>query len=57
MDVIVCQMRFISLSIFSVFAVVWNSLVGIVLLSVCRTNTMGSFIHSISITFIYKMEL
>jgi len=43
MDVIVCQMRFISLSIFSVFAVVWNSLVGIVLLSVCRTNTMGSF--------------
>lgn len=38
---VLCQIRFIALCIFSVFAILWNSLVGIVLLSVCRTNTMG----------------
>ncbi|KAI9553997.1 hypothetical protein GHT06_019268 [Daphnia sinensis] len=38
---ILCQIRFIAMCIFSVFAILWNSLVGIVLLSVCRTNTMG----------------
>ncbi|XP_046639130.1 uncharacterized protein LOC124320331 [Daphnia pulicaria] len=38
---ILCQIRFIALCVFSIFAILWNSLVGIVLLSVCRTNTMG----------------
>ena len=35
------RMRFVSQCVFSAFAILWNSLVGIVLLSVCRTNTMG----------------
>lgn len=39
---LLCQVRFIALCVFSAFAILWNSLVGIVLLSVCRTNTMGS---------------
>ena len=41
LSVLVCQIRFVSVCIFSIFAILWNSLVGMVLLSVCRTNTMG----------------
>lgn len=42
LPVLVCQARFIALCVFSIFAILWNSLVGMVLLSVCRTNTMGT---------------
>ncbi|XP_023217565.1 uncharacterized protein LOC111619963 [Centruroides sculpturatus] len=39
--VIVCKLQFLSRVIFSVFALIWHSLVSFVLISVCRTHTIG----------------
>ena len=38
---IVCKVMFVSRVGYSVLSLVWNLLVGIVLLSVCRTHTIG----------------
>ena len=40
-SVVVCKVMFVSRVGYSVFSLVWNLLVGIVLLSVCRTHTIG----------------
>ena len=37
----VCRIMYVSRVIFSVFALVFNSMVGFVVLSVCRTHTIG----------------
>lgn len=42
-SVVVCKVMFVSRVGYSVFSLVWNLLVGIVLLSVCRTHTIGKF--------------
>ena len=36
-----CQVMYISRVLFSIFALLWNLLVAILLLSVCRTHTIG----------------
>lgn len=41
MEVIVCQIQFVSRVIFSIFSLIWNTLVAIVLISLCRTHTIG----------------
>lgn len=38
---IVCKLQFLSRVIFSVFALIWHSLVSFVMISVCRTHTIG----------------
>ncbi|XP_064080856.1 uncharacterized protein LOC135197733 isoform X2 [Macrobrachium nipponense] len=40
-EVIVCKLRYIMRVVYSVFAVMWNSLVSCVVISVCRTHVIG----------------
>ncbi|XP_035213808.1 uncharacterized protein LOC118187657 isoform X2 [Stegodyphus dumicola] len=41
LDPIVCQMMSVSSIVFSVFTLIWHSLVSFVFMSVCRTHTIG----------------
>ncbi|XP_069705630.1 uncharacterized protein [Periplaneta americana] len=38
---VVCQVRYVCQVVFSVFALVWNVLVAVVVISVCRTHTIS----------------
>lgn len=41
-EVLVCKVRYIFRVVYSVFAVLWNSLVAFVLVSTCRTHVIGT---------------
>ena len=63
-SVVVCKVMFVSRVGYSVFSLVWNLLVGTVLLSVCRTHTIGEssnqftrIMNSYSLTTIMIMTL
>ncbi|XP_067010643.2 uncharacterized protein [Anabrus simplex] len=41
LDRMVCQLRYVCQVVFSVFSLMWNVLVAVVLISVCRTHTIA----------------
>lgn len=51
---LVCKFMFISRASHSVLALVWNLMVGVVLLSVCRTHTIGAYDVSLVTTIFWN---
>jgi hypothetical protein len=39
-EVVVCKVRFLSRLVFSALFFLWNLLVGVVMMSLCRTHTL-----------------
>lgn len=51
LDSIVCQIMSVSSIVFSVFTLIWHSLVSFIFMSVCRTHTIGKFFFILDSTF------
>ena len=42
---LICKFMYVSRVCYSMFSLVWNLMVGVVMLSVCRTHTIGDLTH------------
>lgn len=56
LDGIVCHIMSVSSIVFSVFTLIWHSLVSFVFMSVCRTHTIGKFFNVIIFFIIFFMS-